>query len=96
MTSISYDIVVSTPTSKPVITSEVYANCPIQIKGKNYSVNLICLSLSQLDIVLGMDWLSSSHVLLNCHDKTLVFDTKSSKFEESSRFEMIDETNQRD
>nr|KYP41582.1 Transposon Ty3-I Gag-Pol polyprotein [Cajanus cajan] len=36
-------------------------------------VDLICLPLSQLDVILGMDWLSSNHVLLNCADKSIVF-----------------------
>ncbi|XP_027343096.1 uncharacterized protein LOC113855664 [Abrus precatorius] len=31
---------------------------------------------SHLDIVLGMDWLSSNHILLNCKEKTLIFDAK--------------------
>ena len=44
-------------------------------RNKKFSVNLICLPLSHLDIVLGMDWLSSNHVLLNCHDKTFIFES---------------------
>jgi len=32
------------------------------------------LPLSQIDVILGMDWLSSNHVLLNYFDKTMVFD----------------------
>ena len=35
---------------------------------------MICLPLSQIDVILGMDWLSSNHVLLNCFDKSVVFD----------------------
>ena len=30
--------------------------------------------MSQIDVIQGMDWLSSNHVLLNCFDKTVVFD----------------------
>ncbi|XP_025980462.1 uncharacterized protein [Glycine max] len=29
---------------------------------------------SKIDVILGMEWLSSNHVLLNCFDKTVVFD----------------------
>ncbi|XP_019435009.1 PREDICTED: uncharacterized protein LOC109341529 [Lupinus angustifolius] len=46
--SLPYDLLVSTPTSEPVI-------------------------VSTLDIILGMDWLSRNHVLLNCFSKTVVF-----------------------
>ena len=37
-------------------------------------IDLICLPLSQIDVILGMNWLSSNHVLLNCFDKSVVFD----------------------
>nr|KYP37927.1 Transposon Ty3-I Gag-Pol polyprotein [Cajanus cajan] len=36
-------------------------------------VDLFYLPLSKLDVILGMDWLSSNHVLLNCADKSIVF-----------------------
>jgi len=32
------------------------------------------LPLSQIDVILGMNWLFSNHVWLNCFDKTVVFD----------------------
>jgi len=70
-----YDLTVSTPTNVLVTTSLACANCHICIGKRNFSINLICLPLSHLDIVLGMDWLSSNHVLLNCHDKTLIFES---------------------
>lgn len=36
-------------------------------------ITLVCLPLIQIDIILGMDWLSANHVLLDCSDKTLIF-----------------------
>ncbi|XP_027368276.1 uncharacterized protein LOC113874243 [Abrus precatorius] len=60
------NIVVSTPTNNPVTASHVCLHCPIQIEGKSFLVNLICLPLTNLDIILGMDWLSANHVLLDC------------------------------
>ncbi|XP_027337292.1 uncharacterized protein LOC113850992 [Abrus precatorius] len=38
-----------------------------------FEVDLICLPLSQLDVILGMDWLAANHVLLDCREKTLIF-----------------------
>jgi len=70
-----YDLSVSTPTNVSVTTSLACTNCHICIENRKFFVNLICLPLSHLDIVLGMDWLSSNHVLLNCHDKTLIFES---------------------
>ena len=35
--------------------------------------DLICLPLSHLDVILGMDWLSANHIFLDCKEKMLVF-----------------------
>jgi len=53
-------LVVSTPTSDSVITNRVCLDCPLFIENRKFLVNLICLPLSQLDVILGMDWLSSN------------------------------------
>ena len=45
----------------------------LRIEGRTFIANLICLPLSGLDIILGMDSLSANHVILNCSDKTIVF-----------------------
>lgn len=36
-------------------------------------MDLFCLLLSELDIILGMNWLESNHVYINCYNKTLLF-----------------------
>jgi len=38
-----FDLVVSTPTSGLVRTSSVCARCPVEVEGRVYKVNLICL-----------------------------------------------------
>ena len=48
-------------------------NLPLQTEGRNLVANLICLPLSGLDIILGMDWLSTNRIILNCSEKTIVF-----------------------
>lgn len=68
-----YDVVVSTPMNKPVITSKICLNYPISVEGRSFVMGLICFPLSQFNIVLGMDWLSSNHDLLDYKDKTLMF-----------------------
>ena len=65
---------VGTPTSGYVLTSDVCLNCSMEISGRTFLIDLICLPLIQIDVILGMDWLSSNHVLLNCFDKSGVFD----------------------
>ncbi|XP_028196614.1 uncharacterized protein LOC114381538 [Glycine soja] len=74
VSSLNKDLVIETPTSGFVITSNVCLNCPMEISGRTFLIDLICLPLSQIDVILGMDWLSSNHVLLNYFDKTVVFD----------------------
>ncbi|XP_020207703.1 uncharacterized protein LOC109792683 [Cajanus cajan] len=73
VSSLSFELIVETPTSGSVSTSDVCLKCPLIIDGRDFMVDLICLPLSQLDVILGMDWLSSNHVLLNCADKSIVF-----------------------
>ncbi|XP_020236969.1 uncharacterized protein LOC109816383 [Cajanus cajan] len=76
-----FDLVVETPTNGPVTTSLVCLKCPLTVSDKQFLVDLICLPLSQLDVILGMDWLSSHHVLLNCFEKSISFgECKSTEF----------------
>uniref|UniRef100_A0A151UGT0 Transposon Ty3-I Gag-Pol polyprotein n=1 Tax=Cajanus cajan TaxID=3821 RepID=A0A151UGT0_CAJCA len=73
ISSLSFELIVEKPTSGSVSISDVCLKCPLSIDGRNFMVDLICLPLSQLDVILGMDWLSSNHVLLNCADKSIIF-----------------------
>jgi len=68
-----FDLVVSTLASGLVRTSSVCARCPVEVDGRVYKVNLICLPLQGLDVILRMDWLSANHVLINCREKKLLF-----------------------
>ncbi|XP_052728608.1 uncharacterized protein LOC128195371 [Vigna angularis] len=68
-----FDLVVSTPAAGEVRTSTVCAKCPIEVEGRNYKVNLICLPLKDLEVILGMDWLAANRILIDCGAKELVF-----------------------
>ena len=74
MSSLNRNLIVETPTSGSMLTSNVCLDCPVKIFGRTFLIDLICLPLSQIDVILGMDWLSSNHVLLNYFDKTVAFD----------------------
>ena len=74
VSSLNKNLIVETLTSGFVLTSNVCLDCPVEISGRTFLVDLICLPLSHIDVILGMDWLSSNHFLLNCFDKTVVFD----------------------
>ena len=68
-----YILLIPTLTDKPVRTSRVYLNSHFQINGRSFLANLICLPLSDLDLILGMDRLSANHVMLNYSKKSVVF-----------------------
>lgn len=73
VSSLPYDLIVLTPTAEPVAINTVCLNCPIVIQDRHFLVDLICLPLVQRDVILGMDRLSSNHVLLDCAHRTLTF-----------------------
>ncbi|XP_047167498.1 uncharacterized protein LOC124836393 [Vigna umbellata] len=50
-----FDLVVSTLAAGEVRTSTVCVRCPIEVEGRRYKVNLICLPLKELEVILGMD-----------------------------------------
>jgi len=67
------ELVVSTPASGLVRTSSLCARCPVEVDRRRYKVNLICLPLQELEVILGMDWLSANHILIDCREKRLLF-----------------------
>ena len=67
------DLMVSTPTLSLVRTSSLCARCPVEVEGHKYKVNLICLPLQELEVILGMDWLSANRILIDCREKRLLF-----------------------
>ena len=48
-------MVIDTPSSGSVTTLLVCRNCPIEIFGRGFGMDFVCLPLEQLDIILGMN-----------------------------------------
>ena len=48
-----------------------FAGCVVSLDDIQFRVDLIVLVMSEFDIILGMDWLESYHVSINCFDKTV-------------------------
>jgi len=67
------ELLVSTPSSGQVATSSVCIGCSMEVTGRRFKVNLVCLPLEGLDVILGMDWLSNNHVIIDCGRRRLVF-----------------------
>ncbi|XP_070057834.1 uncharacterized protein [Nicotiana tomentosiformis] len=64
-------VCVSTPVSDIITVDSVYRSCVITIGGLETRVDLLLLSMADFDVILGMDWLSSCHAILDCHAKTV-------------------------
>ncbi|XP_052734048.1 uncharacterized protein LOC128196608 [Vigna angularis] len=47
--------------------------CPIIVEERRFKVHLISLPLQGLDVILGMDWLSTNHILIDSNKKELIF-----------------------
>lgn len=68
-----HPLLVSTAAEGNLETSLVCENCPLVFSDRVFLVDLVCLPLRGLDVILGMDWLSVNHVMLNCQAKTIIF-----------------------
>lgn len=66
-------IVIDTPANGLVTTSLVCLNCPLTIFDKDFRMDLSCFLLSQLDVILRMNWIEFNHVYINYFDKTILF-----------------------
>jgi len=67
------ELIVSTPASGQVSTNLACVGCLMEVEGICFKVNLVCLPLEGLEVILGMDWLSINHVVLDCGRRKIVF-----------------------
>lgn len=50
--AINGSMVIDTLANGSVTTSLVCLNCPLKIYGRNFGIHLVCLPLSQLDVIM--------------------------------------------
>ncbi|XP_015163797.1 uncharacterized protein [Solanum tuberosum] len=62
---------VSTPVGEPLVVNRVYRSCLVVLSGYETWVDMILLDMLDFDVILGMDWLSPYHALLDCYAKTV-------------------------
>ena len=67
-------LAVRTPVGQVVSVQTVYRNCAIKINGVVLSTDLIVFPLLELDVILGMDWLTCHQAIVNCYTKEVTFD----------------------
>jgi len=73
MRELGCELLVATPASGEVSTTSMCVGCPMEVAGRRFRLNLICLPMEGLDVILGMDWLSSNHVVIDCGQRKIVF-----------------------
>ncbi|XP_070036971.1 uncharacterized protein [Nicotiana tomentosiformis] len=73
--SLSSPIYVSTALGDSIVMDRVYRSCLVVIGGFETRVDLLLVSMVHFDVILGMDWLSPYHAILDCHAKNVTLAT---------------------
>ncbi|KAA3465627.1 Transposon Ty3-G Gag-Pol polyprotein [Gossypium australe] len=67
--STEFVIKVSNPLDKCVLIDKVCRDCPLMIRGHYFLANLMLLRFDEFNVILGMDWLTTHDVIVNCGRK---------------------------
>ena len=73
------DIPIVIPSGKVVQCTKRYIGVPMVIEGVEFEANLIEFDLGDLDVILGMDWLSKNRAEIKCDDHKISFMRKGKK-----------------
>ncbi|XP_070029038.1 uncharacterized protein [Nicotiana sylvestris] len=69
--SLSVSVYVSTPVGDSIVVDRVYRWCVVSLGRYQTRVDLLLLDMVDFDVILGMDWLSPCHAILDYHAKTV-------------------------
>ena len=64
---------VSLPTGDSRLKESVYMDSRVIIGGQEFLAYLILLDIHGFDVILGMDWLSRHHAIVECYRKEVTF-----------------------
>nr|GFC92675.1 putative reverse transcriptase domain, aspartic peptidase domain protein [Tanacetum cinerariifolium] len=53
--------------------THVYRNLPLQFDDKIRAINALPLEMCEFDIILGMDWLTEHHAMIDCRSYRVIF-----------------------
>ena len=73
MVVLGYDLKVYNATHEAMVTRIECPQVPFRVQQREFVHDLICLPMTGLDLILGLDWLSKNHVLLDCSEKSVQF-----------------------
>ncbi|XP_070019487.1 uncharacterized protein [Nicotiana sylvestris] len=69
--ALSIPVYVSTPVGNSIVVDRVHRSCVVVFRGLKTRVDFFLLDMVDFDVILGMDWLSPYHEILDCHAKTV-------------------------
>ena len=64
---------VSLPTGDSRLAESVYMDSRVIIGSQEFLADLILLDIHDFDVILGMDWLSRHHAIVDCYRKEVRF-----------------------
>ncbi|XP_070054993.1 uncharacterized protein [Nicotiana tomentosiformis] len=64
-------VYVSTPVGDSVVVDRIYRSCVVTLCGYETRADLLLLDMNNFEVILGMNWLSPYHSILDCHAKTV-------------------------
>jgi len=64
-------VCVSTLVGNIITVDRVYRSCVVTIGKLETKADLLLLGMLDFDVILGMDWLSPCHAILDCHAKIM-------------------------
>ncbi|XP_070037233.1 uncharacterized protein [Nicotiana tomentosiformis] len=69
--SLSAPVYVSNLVGDAMVVDSVYRSCVVTVGSLETRIDLLLLDMVDFDVILGMDWLSPYHAILDCHAKTM-------------------------
>ena len=63
------------PLGVTIKLGKVCKDCPLTLENRNFPTDLIVLSMSEFDVILGIDWLTKYGAILDCVSKSITFST---------------------
>ena len=64
-------LTVLTPVGEVYLINRFLSGCEVCIKDEIFLVDLVELEILEFDVILGMDWLSAHHAVLDCFNKVV-------------------------
>ncbi|XP_070017126.1 uncharacterized protein [Nicotiana sylvestris] len=65
---------VVTHVGESLLAEYVYCACQIRVEGRDTIADLIVFDMIDFDMLMGMDWLSSFYVMVDCHANIVKFE----------------------